>query len=81
MDVPGLRARYFDQLLNLVNDTEFPSVPMLERVEQAIREPEQLMGYVEVLLEKTRSQYPSIELIKRIDGLIGYLERIDAVAT
>jgi hypothetical protein len=77
MNATALRKRVTRSLLNDIEDVQYPSVTMMNRVE-AVLEQDDLANYAEVLVKKIEaSQYPSISLLNRLDGLLGQLERAE----
>ena len=78
MDAAGLRKRLTQSLLEDINDVQFPSVTMMNRVESGLATQEDLADYIEVLVEKVEgTQYPSISMLNRLDGLLDQLERVE----
>lgn len=78
MDAAELRKRLTQSLLDDINDVQFPSVTMMNRVESALGARDDLAGYIEVLVEKVEaSRYPSISMLNRLDGLLDQLEQVE----
>jgi hypothetical protein len=78
MDAPALRERLTNSLLRDVQERDYPSVTMLDRVEEALATREQLAEYTEVLLEKIEgTPYPGIPLLDRVNGLLVRLEELE----
>ena len=78
MTATALRERITRRLLDEINEVQFPSVTMLDRVEQELTSADDLSAYVEVLMKKIEAtRYPSISLLKRVDGLLEQLERLE----
>ena len=78
MDAAGLRKRLTQSLLEDINEVQFPSVTMMDRVESALPTQEDLSDYIEVLVEKVEgSRYPSISMLNRLDGLLDKLEDVE----
>jgi uncharacterized protein YfeS len=78
MDAAGLRKRLTQSLLDDINEVQFPSVTMMNRVESALGTEEDLADYVEVLVEKVEAtRYPSISMLNRLDGLLDRLEQVE----
>ena len=76
MNSAGLRKRVTQSLLDDINDVQFPSVTMMNRVESTLATQDDLADYVEALVEKVEAtRYPSISMLNRIDGLLDQLER------
>jgi HEPN domain-containing protein len=74
MDAPALRRRIVEALLDKVEETRFPSVTMLNRVEASLGTPEEIAEYAEILVKKVeKSRYPSTEMLNRLDQLASQL--------
>ena len=71
-----LRDRYVSLLMEEVSGCEYPSVSMMDRLEQAIRDPESARRYLDALMDHIeRDQYPSPPLLDRLAQLIEGFER------
>ena len=69
----SLQSRYFDLLLEKVEEANYPSHEMMNRVERTLADREQVANYVEVLLDKVEeTRYPSLQMLDRIDNLVRY---------
>ena len=78
MNAATLRKRLTESLLNDINEVQYPSVTMMNRVESALGTPDDLADYAEVLVEKVEAtRYPSVSLLNRLDGLLGNLEQLE----
>jgi hypothetical protein len=78
MDAAGLRKRLTESLLEDINDVQFPSVTMMDRVESSLATQKDLADYIEALVEKVEeTRYPSISMLNRLDGLLGRLEQVE----
>jgi hypothetical protein len=78
MDAAALRKRLTQSLLDDINDVQFPSVTMMDRVESALGTQDDLADYVEVLVKKVEAtRYPSISMLNRLDGLLDRLEQVE----
>jgi hypothetical protein len=67
----SLRETYVELLLDRVREENFPNPDHLDRIEAAVRSPEQIVEYAEVLLSKVeRSRYPSGAILDRLDRLV-----------
>lgn len=74
MPADELRARYLDVLLERLEEAKYPSAPMLDRIELAIRDRETAEAYVDSLIDHLAEvQYPSPQLIERVNRLLAYL--------
>jgi hypothetical protein len=66
----SLREAYVALLLDRVREENFPNPDHLDRIEAAVRSPEQLAEYALLLLSKVeRTRYPSGALLDRLDRL------------
>ena len=76
MNAAELRDRVSSKLLNEINEVQFPSTAMLNRVEATLQDREALASYVEVLIEKVEAtRFPSVDLLNRIDRMTARLEQ------
>jgi len=80
MSAADLRTRYTEELFDAIDQTSYPSTAMLERVEAAVGDPDTLGQYIELLMDKARGRFPNLQLLDRINGLIGTLERMEYAA-
>jgi hypothetical protein len=65
-----LRDRYMELLLERIREDRFPSVELMNRVEEAFTTREHVEAFVEVLIEKAdESWYPSKQMLDRINRL------------
>jgi hypothetical protein len=75
MNAAELRERINDRLLREIDELDFPSVAMLDRVESALDDRGALASYTEVLVKKVEAtQFPSVALLNRLDRLIARLD-------
>ena len=66
----SLREIYVELLLDRVRQENYPNPDHLDRIEAAVRSPEQIVEYAEVLLSKVeRTRYPSGAILDRLDRL------------
>jgi hypothetical protein len=73
MATGSLQSRYYDLLLEKVEEANYPSHEMMNRVERTLADREQVANYVEVLLDKVEeTRYPSLQMLDRIDSLVRY---------
>ena len=78
MEAAALRKRLTQSLLDDINEVQFPSVTMMNRVEAALGERDDIAEYIEVLVEKVEAtRYPSISMLNRLDGLLDQLEHAE----
>lgn len=65
--MPPLQQRYFDILIERVRNDRYPSLQLLDRLEEILYTPEQFAQYVEVLITKVdEAWYPSGQLMDRV---------------
>lgn len=75
MDAATMRKRIVQTLLEDIDEVQFPSVTMMDRVETALANRDDLTDYTEVLVKKVEAtRYPSISMLNRLDGLLAQLE-------
>jgi len=78
MNASALRERITHKLLRQIDQSEYPSVTMLDRAEVALATPDDLSDYAETLVKKVEAtQFPSTEMLNRLDGLVERLEQIE----
>ena len=78
MNASALRERITQKLLKQIDESEYPSVTMLDRAEIALGTPDDLSDYAETLVKKVEAtQFPSTEMLNRLDGLVERLEQIE----
>jgi hypothetical protein len=66
---PEVRELFIDALLDKVEDERYPSISMLDLIENQLR-PDEVEIYVRVLLRKVRhDRYPSMPMLRRIAEL------------
>jgi hypothetical protein len=73
--------RYFDLILEKVEEDRYPSGELMDRLEAAFTSREQVEGYLGVLLEKIEpDHYPSKQMLDRVHRLSLRLEAADVKA-
>jgi predicted transcriptional regulator len=78
MDAADLRKRLTQSLLDEINDVQFPSVTMMNRVESTLATQDDLADYIEVLVKKVEAtRFPSISMLNRLDGLLDQLDQVE----
>jgi hypothetical protein len=78
MDAAALRKRITQTLMEDIDEVNFPSVTMMDRVEATLGSPDELADYAEILVKKVEdTRYPSISMLNRLDGLITQLEQAE----
>jgi hypothetical protein len=59
--------RYFDLILEKIEDDRYPSGELMDRLEAAFTTREQVENYLDVLLEKIEDDhYPSKQMLDRV---------------
>ena len=70
MATPSPNDRYYELVLEKINDDRYPSGELMDRLELALRSREQLELYLNVLLDKVeQDSYPSKQMLDRIREL------------
>jgi hypothetical protein len=72
----ALRSRYVEILFNQITSGRYPSVSMLDKVEQTIADRETATDYVNLLLDAIEQDtYPSPTMLDRVLRLINVLDQ------
>lgn len=72
----ALRSRYIEILFNQISSGRYPSLSMLDRVEQTVVDRETGTEYVNLLLDTIEQDlYPSPTMLDRVLRLINILEQ------
>ena len=75
MDGSRMKQRLLEAQIEQIKEERFPSVAMMNRVEDALQTREQLEAYALVLLEKLEStRFPSLALRNRVDAVADKLD-------
>ena len=78
MDAATLRERITHKLIDNIEESMYPSVTMLDRVEAALATPEDVADYAETLVKRVEeTRFPSTEMLNRLDGLVARLEELE----
>jgi hypothetical protein len=78
MSAAELRERITKKIVEEIEEVQYPSVAMLDRVEATLAGREALADYAETLMEKLEAtRFPSITLLNRLDGLLDRLEQAE----
>lgn len=73
--------RYFELVLEKIEDDRYPSGELMDRLEAAFVTREQVETYLDVLLDKIeRDHYPSKQMLDRVHRLSLRLEATDVKA-
>jgi hypothetical protein len=76
MGAAELRERITRRMLNEIDESQFPSTEMLNRLESQLATRDDLVSYTESLVEKIEAtRFPSTSLLNRVDGLLARLEQ------
>jgi hypothetical protein len=71
-----LRQRYVQMLLDRVREDPYPSTSYMDMLEESVNDPDQLVEYLEALLEKVEStRFPSLSMLGRIQRIATMLPR------
>jgi hypothetical protein len=69
-----IRQRYVQYLLEQVRADPFPSIEHMNMLEATVRDPDQLVDYLEMLMDKVEStRFPSLGLLRRIQRIAAQL--------
>jgi hypothetical protein len=69
-----LQQRYVQLLVDHVRVDPFPSLEHMNLIEATVRDPDQLVEYLEVLMEKVEGErFPSLQLLRRIQRIAAML--------
>lgn len=79
MPETNVREQYVEMLWERLRNTEYPSPPMLDRLERNLRSREEGEEYLELLYTKIDQEYPSIQLMDRIERALRAVELAAAV--
>ena len=64
-----LHRKVLEVLLDKIAEDPYPSVTMMDMVEQMLTEAEDVYAYAEILMDKIRGdRFPSIDLLRRISS-------------
>ena len=78
MTAAQFRERITKSLLNEISEIQHPSSAMLNRVEAMLNDREAIADHAETLIEKVEAtRFPSTDLLNRLDGLLGRLEKAE----
>ena len=69
-----IQQRFNQLLLDKVRGDPFPSIEHMNLFEATVRDPDQLVEYLEVLMEKVEStRFPSLQMLRRIQRIAAML--------
>jgi hypothetical protein len=69
-----IQQRFNQMLLEKVRTDPFPSLEHMNLFEATVRDPDQLVEYLEILMEKVEStHFPSLGLLRRIQRIAAQL--------
>jgi hypothetical protein len=64
-----LHRKVLEVLLDKIAEDPYPSVTMMDMVEQMLTEAEDVYAYAEILMDKIRGdRFPSIDMLRRISS-------------
>jgi hypothetical protein len=70
----SLRDRYVQILLDRIRAEPYPSLAQMDLLEATVTSPDQLVEYIEALMEKVEStRFPSLTLMRRIQQIAARL--------
>jgi hypothetical protein len=65
------QERLYEMLMERVRDDKYPSNQLLNRIEETMWTSEQLVEYIDLLLDKIDAAwYPSLQLLDRVQRLM-----------
>jgi hypothetical protein len=69
-----IQQRFNQLLLDKVRGDPFPSIEYMNLFEATVRDPDQLVEYLEVLMEKVEAtRFPSLQMLRRIQRIAAML--------
>jgi hypothetical protein len=69
-----IQQRYVNLLLDRVREDVFPSPTQMDLLEATVRDPNQLVEYMEALMDKVEAtRFPSISMLRRIQRIAAML--------
>ncbi|MDP8969453.1 MAG: hypothetical protein M3N52_02920 [Actinomycetota bacterium] len=77
MPVGSAHESYLALLLDNARNSRYPSHGLLDRIEAAIADRQDAEAYVELLLDKSRSQHPSLRILDRAARIVRMLTLAD----
>ena len=78
MDAATLRRRINRSLVNEIDEVQFPSVTMMNRIESTLGSREEIATYADLLVKKVEAtHYPSLSMLDRVDSLLQKLEQVE----
>jgi hypothetical protein len=73
-DEQNLRERFVQILLDRIRDEPYPSFTQMDLLEATVTSPDQLVEYIEALMEKVEStRFPSLTMMRRIQRIASQL--------
>jgi len=65
------QQRLFDMLMERVESDRYPSIQLLDRIEQVMYTAEQYVAYIDMLIDKIdEAWYPSGQLLNRVQRMM-----------
>ncbi len=69
-----IQERFVQLLLERVKSDPYPSLNHMDMLEASLRKPDQLVEYLEALMEKVEStRFPSNQMLQRIQRIVSML--------
>jgi hypothetical protein len=69
-----IKQRFVQLLLERVRADPYPSLDQMNLLEATVRDPDQLVEYLEVLMEKVETaRFPSLSMLRRIQRIAAML--------
>jgi hypothetical protein len=78
MDAAAVRQQLTERLLHQFEESEFPDLPLLNRIESMISTREELERYAEILVAKTQDEKlpPTAHMLDRTERVLKLLQQI-----
>ncbi len=69
-----IKERYVQYLLDRIRTEPFPSTAQMDLLESTVRSPDQLVEYLEALMDKVEAtRFPSLSMLRRIQRIAAML--------
>jgi hypothetical protein len=66
-----LQQRFVQTLLDRIRAEPYPSLAQMDLLEATVRDPDQLVEYLEALIEKVETtRFPSLTMLRRIQRIV-----------
>lgn len=80
MESQRARRQYLELLFDSAWAAKYPSPNFLDRIEGRLRNREDAMAFVELLVDKAGRKYHSPNIVDRLDRVIARMEKAEATA-